>query len=236
MNLLVIGYTGKVGIKILKALKSLSPNTSFIGLSRKKIPDIPEDLIKESFSLDLNWSEDKIKEVISEVMKKHVINGFIDMASHFPQEGTPLQNFSFLSFKSLLEENFYKHTVLTKTIIDSVLSNSVGVSEGFDFPIVFILEQLLLIPSEKFFWYILSRKGLLDYIKLAGGIYISVGVRLNGVMVPIIEEPVESVLKNLPIHRACSIEEVAKAINFLIYNKYISGTILHLNGGRVLQL
>lgn len=122
-------------------------------------------------------------------------------------------------------------------LLSKAFAQSIGEAEG---RIVNILDWRALRPGADHFPYTISKAGLAAMtrsmaIALAPTITVN-GIAMGAILPPADGGDTESILEHVPAGRWADLDEVGKTLRFLLEGPaYITGEIIHLDGGRHLE-
>jgi len=174
---------------------------------------------------------ESIKEFISEVFSSQNLDGLVNNASVF----------SNLSWVDTQITQWNNHLSINLTA-PFLLSQAFGknISKNVDGRIVNILDWRAIHPGADHLPYTISKAGLAALTKslalaLAPNITVN-GIAFGAVMPPSDGGSAENILSSVPLSRWAEITEVEETLLFLLAGpKYITGEIIHLDGGRHLN-
>lgn len=137
-------------------------------------------------------------------------------------------------------ETWNRHMNINLTapfLLSKSFAQALGESEG---RIVNVLDWRALRPGADHFPYTISKAGLAALtrsmaIGLAPNITVN-GIAMGAILPPADGGDTESILENVPARRWADLDEVGKTLLFLLEGPaYITGEIIHLDGGRHLE-
>ena len=174
---------------------------------------------------------ESIKEFISEVFSSQNLDGLVNNASVF----------SNLSWVDTQINQWNNHLSINLTA-PFLLSQAFGknISNDLDGRIVNILDWRAIQPGADHLPYTISKSGLAALTKslalaLAPNITVN-GIAFGAVLPPSDGGSAENILSSVPLSRWVEITEVEETLLFLLAGpKYITGEIIHLDGGRHLN-
>ena len=172
---------------------------------------------------------ESIKEFISEVFSSQNLDGLVNNASVF----------SNLSWVDTQITQWNNHLSINLTA-PFLLSQAFGknISNDLDGRIVNILDWRAIHPGADHLPYTISKAGLAALTKslaLAPNITVN-GIAFGAVLPPSDGGSAENILSSVPLSRWAEITEVEETLLFLLAGpKYITGEIIHLDGGRHLN-
>jgi len=171
---------------------------------------------------------DSTREFINKVFVSNEIDIVINNASIF----------SNLSWESTTIDEWRKHhSVNLETPFLISQSYAKSLKEGYKGKIINMLDWRALKPGADHLPYTISKAGLAALTKslaisLAPGITVN-GIALGAILPPIDGTSVSTITEGLPIPRWAKISELEDTVMFLLAGpEYITGEILHLDGGR----
>ena len=89
----------------------------------------------------------------------------------------------------------------------------------------------------RYFDYLLSKKFLFDYTKMAA-IQLAPNIRVNGIAPGAVlppagesDEYLENISKTIPLRRPGAVKYIQKAVQYILENDFITGEILNIDGG-----
>jgi len=171
---------------------------------------------------------DSTREFINKVFVSNEIDIVINNASIF----------SNLSLESTTIDEWRKHhSVNLETPFLISQSYAKSLKEGYKGKIINMLDWRALKPGADHLPYTISKAGLAALTKslaisLAPGITVN-GIALGAILPPIDGTSVSTITEGLPIPRWAKISELEDTVMFLLAGpEYITGEILHLDGGR----
>jgi NAD(P)-dependent dehydrogenase (short-subunit alcohol dehydrogenase family) len=168
------------------------------------------------------------KNLISKISKNIPLFGLVNSAAIFGN----------ISFKSTEIKDWEQHIQVNLTapfLLSQAFASHLGhTKEG---RIVNILDWRALRPGSDHFPYTISKAGLAALtrslaVSLAPNIVVN-GLAFGAILPPSNGGAVENILDNVPAGRWADLDEVGKALVFLLDGPaYITGEIIHLDGGR----
>jgi NAD(P)-dependent dehydrogenase (short-subunit alcohol dehydrogenase family) len=187
---------------------------------------------QEATIIQADFSDpDSTKEFISEVFSSQKLDGLVNNASVF----------SNLSWVDTQITQWNNHLSINLTA-PFLLSQAFGknISNDLDGRIVNILDWRAIHPGADHLPYTISKAGLAALTKslalaLAPNITVN-GIAFGAVLPPSDGGSAENIISSVPLSRWAEITEVEETLLFLLAGpKYITGEIIHLDGGRHLN-
>jgi len=231
---LITGSAKRIGKELALALaKSGVDLVIHYHKSKKEAEDLQEQIRKlnvkcELISGDLNQNcfESLIKEALE---KMPHLNILINNASIF--EPTPFLTTTEDQLKRHLNINFIAPFFLTQNFAKIVKSGLV----------INFLDSKIKKTSKNYFSYLLSKKALADFTKMAA-IELGPKIRVNSIAPGITEfsldiddkNYLEKIVNNLPLKRIAKSSDIINAVKILIENEYLTGQIIFVDGGESL--
>jgi pteridine reductase len=170
----------------------------------------------------------QVNGLIESVQKLGPLYALVNNAAIFPAGG--LLETSIETWQANLAVNLTAPFLLTQAFIRAHQAGQNG-------RILNLLDWRALHPGRDHFGYTISKSGLAALTQaaaLAGAPEISVNaIALGAILPPSGEEENESILRNVPAKRWAELSELESAFLFLLTGPaYITGEIIHLDGGR----
>jgi len=196
-------------------------------IEAEKLKDKINSMGRECYlkRFDLNESE-KIPELMKEISDEcHNLEIIVNNASVFEES-----NFEVTSLEEL-DNNFSIH-LRSPFMIVSEFAKKMGKGQ-----VINILDTRITKNKTKYFGYLLSKKSLADFTKLAAS---SLGpeIRVNGIAPGLIlppegesDEYINQLAAKIPAQRKGEIKDITATLEFLVSNEYITGQIVFLDGG-----
>ena len=228
---LVTGGARRIGREICLKLADMGYDIVITYLSSKieadKLKDKINSMGRECYvkRFDLNKSE-KIPELMNEIFEECPnLEVIVNNASVFEEsnlEATSLEE---------LDENLSIH-LRSPFMIVSEFAKKVGKGQ-----VINILDTRITKNRTKYFGYLISKKALADFTKLAAS---SLGpeIRVNGIAPGLIlppegegDEYIKQLAAKIPAQRKGEIKDITAALEFLVSNDYITGQIIFEDGG-----
>ena len=235
-NILITGSARRIG-RILALTVAKAGGDVIIHHSNS--PDEAEGTKQEILALgqkaiiiQADFSDpESIKEFISEVFSSQILDGLVNNASVF----------SNLSWVDTQITQWNNHLSINLTA-PFLLSQAFGknIPNNLDGRIVNILDWRAIHPGADHLPYTISKAGLAALTKslalaLAPNITVN-GIAFGAVLPPSDGGSAENILSSVPLSRWAEITEVEETLLFLLAGpKYITGEIIHLDGGRHLN-
>jgi NAD(P)-dependent dehydrogenase (short-subunit alcohol dehydrogenase family) len=171
---------------------------------------------------------DEAARVISQANEMSPLYGLVNSAAIF--EPLSLEQTTLADWERHMVINLTAPFLLSQAFAKQIPDNSEG-------RIVNILDWRALRPGADHFPYTVSKAALAAMtqslaVALAPRITVN-GLALGAVLPPANESASDEIIKNVPAHRWSDAEEVEEALIFLLAGPaYITGEIIHLDGGR----
>lgn len=188
-----------------------------------------QDLGQNGVIFQADFSDpESTKEFIDQIFSLHEIDAVINNASIF----------SNLNWNTTTIEDWRRHQSVnleTPFLISQAYAKSVR--EGKNGKIINMLDWRALRPGTDHLPYTISKAGLAALTKslalsLAPNITVN-GIALGAILPPSDGSPTETITSGLPIPRWATISELEETVMFLLKGPdYITGEIIHLDGGR----
>jgi NAD(P)-dependent dehydrogenase (short-subunit alcohol dehydrogenase family) len=177
-------------------------------------------------SVDFSNPE-KIKDEISYIFQDQLIYGLVNSAAIF--ESVKFVDTTLLQWQQHLNIN-----LTAPFLLSQLFAENLGQKEG---RIVNIVDWRALRPGRDHFPYTISKAALAEMTKalalnLAPNIQVN-ALALGAILPPSDGNKDENIIRQVPANRWADLEEVSQAFLFLLDGpRYITGEILHLDGGR----
>jgi pteridine reductase len=163
-----------------------------------------------------------MKEIIEECPGLEIV---VNNASVFEESG--------LEATSLeeLDKNLSIH-LRSPFVIVREFANKIGKGQ-----VINILDTRITKNKTKYFGYLISKKALADFTRLAAS-SLGPGIRVNGIAPGLIlppegksDEYLKQLAAKIPAQRKGEIKDITAALQFLVENDYITGQIIFEDGG-----
>lgn len=177
------------------------------------------------FKADLNDSA-QTRELIPQINKSTPLHGLVNSAAIF--ESLSLEQTSVKEWEKHIAINLTAPFLLSQTFAKQAIGGG---------RIVNILDWRALRPGADHFPYTISKASLAAMtrslaVALAPGILVN-GLALGAILPPSDGKSNPDIIKNVPMKRWANEDEIEQALVFLLTSpEYITGEILHLDGGR----
>ena len=170
----------------------------------------------------------QVTHLFDEANQSGPIYALVNNAAIFPPGG--MLETSLETWQSNLSVNLTAPFLLSQSFIRQHTPEQTG-------RIINILDWRALRPGRDHFGYTISKAGLAaltEAAALAGSPYICVNAIALGAILPPTNEPeTDEILRNVPAKRWASLQELEEAFLFLLNGPaYVTGEIIHLDGGR----
>ncbi|UCF26656.1 MAG: SDR family oxidoreductase [Chloroflexota bacterium] len=188
-----------------------------------------EKLGRKAFLFQADLSDPQsAKNLIREISQATALYGLVNSASIF--ENLSLESTEIKDWQQHLQVNLTAPFLLSQTFASQLESQQEG-------RIVNILDWRALRPGSDHFPYTISKAGLVALtralaVSLAPNISVN-GLAFGAILPPSDGGATEGILDNIPARRWADLDEVGQALVFLLDGpSYITGEIIHLDGGR----
>jgi NAD(P)-dependent dehydrogenase (short-subunit alcohol dehydrogenase family) len=155
----------------------------------------------------------------------------VNSASGFPTDS--IANITVENWQSTMNLSLGSPLFLTKAFADQVASDRSGA-------VVNITDIKTMRPYREHLSYMLAKGGI-DTLTRASALALAPNIRVNAVALGVIlpppgegEDYVNALAADLPLKHAGGSQVVADAVVFLVRNDFITGEIVHLDGGALL--
>lgn len=171
---------------------------------------------------------EQISKLIDQALSFGPLTGLINSAAIFESQSVKSTNIDI--WNKHLTINLTAPFILSKNFADSISNQQIG-------KIINILDWRALRPGSDHFPYTISKAGLAALTKSLA-IAFAPNIQVNGIALGAILPPSEggttnSILNNVPAKRWANLAEVEEILLFLLDGpSYITGEIIHLDGGR----
>lgn len=238
---LITGAAKRIGreVALELALKGYDIAISY-NSSKKEALNLAQEIAKtkkvkcEIFQADLTKKEDA-KKLIKDVIKKFPnLNLLVNSASIF--------NKSNIFDIDQLDENFALHfqcpLILSQEFAKNVASRDLKNAQIINF-----LDKNITRLDTKYFYYLLSKKLFAELTKMMA-LQLAPEIRCNGIAPGFIledkfleedKEMAKKIIKKIPLNKKGNVDNILKAINYLLANDFICGEILFVDGGASLN-
>lgn len=184
---------------------------------------------RNAWILKADLSDPKqVAHLFDEAKQMGPIYGLVNNAAIFPPGG--LLDTSLVTWQNILSVNLTAPFLLSQSFIGLHTPGQTG-------RIINILDWRALRPGRDHFGYTISKAGLAALTEasaLAGSPDICVNAIALGAILPPTNEPENTeILKNVPAKRWATLQELEETFLFLLNGPaYVTGEIIHLDGGR----
>jgi pteridine reductase len=170
----------------------------------------------------------QVEKIFAAAILQGPLYGLVNNAAIFPAGG--LLETSLATWQANLDINLTAPFLLSQAFIKNHSSGQTG-------RIINLLDWRALRPGKDHFGYTISKSGLAALTQaaaLAGAPDISVNaIALGAILPPTGEAKNEAILRNVPAKRWADLSELESTVLFLLSGPaYITGEIIHLDGGR----
>ena len=169
--------------------------------------------------------EEEVCSLIENCAKEGTLEVLINNASVFVESDIEMEGSGLLD--ELFQTNFKAPYILTKQFARHC-------RKGL---IVNILDTKINQHHTKHLDYLLSKKNLEAFTYLSAT-QLAPSIRVNGIAPGLILPPenksenyLQKLAKNIPLQQTGSVKQLAQAMQFLIENRFITGEIIHVDGG-----
>ena len=236
-KIIITGGATRIGAAIAKKLSG--PNKEIIihyNKSKSKAESLKKELQRKGTKIylvkgDLSKESDVNKIVKFAKLKLKYFDCLINNASLF--ENDKLENFSTKSWGKHLRTNLRTPALLSKEFAKN--------TRGKNNNIINIIDQRVFKLTPYFFSYTISKTGLYTLTKTSA-MSLAPNVRVNGIAPgPTIknkrqsEKHFKKQYLSTPLRRQVNVQEICKAVDFLIKNKSITGQVLAVDSGQSLN-
>jgi pteridine reductase len=173
------------------------------------------------------YNTDMIQSEFIKIFKDHLVDGLVNSAAIF--EPVKFADTTLLQWQQHMNIN-----LTAPFLLSQLFAENLGKKEG---RIVNIVDWRALRPGRDHFPYTISKAALVDMTKalalnLAPNIQVN-ALALGAILPPSDGNKDENIIRQVPANRWAELEELSQAFLFLLDGpKYITGEILHLDGGR----
>jgi len=232
-NILITGGAHRIGKALSLAVAKAGGNVILhYGSSEEQAietKEIIEELNSNAFLLKANLADkSEVEQIIPRALAFGPIYGLINNAAIFAPINLAQTTTS--EWQKHLDINLTAPFILSQAFINTLNTNEHG-------RIINILDWRAARPQSDHFPYTISKAGLMA---LTYGLASSVGpnITVNGIALGAILPPSDGansidIVQNIPARRWAKIEEVQETLIFLLTGpEYITGEIIHVDGGR----
>jgi glucose 1-dehydrogenase len=188
-----------------------------------------EQMGQNAFLIQADLADaESVKSIVSELLQFTSLHGLINSASIF--ENITLESTGIDAWREHLQVNLTAPFLLSQAFASQLGSDEEG-------RIVNILDWRALRPGSDHFPYTISKGGLVALtrslaVSLAPNISVN-GLAFGAVLPPSDGTITDNILDGIPAGRWADLAEVGEALLFLLSGpSYITGEIIHLDGGR----
>lgn len=176
-------------------------------------------------------NEDSVVNSLDEVFTKYMVKLLVNNASVMTNES--LSESSFLSLQNHYQIHLFSPVIMSKYIFNQLNEDS------YDLQIINILDVKIYTNQSKRAAYLLSKKSLADFTKMAA-LEFAPKVRVNGIAIGWIYDPNgkarsqeehDNYLNKIPLHRKVSESDLLSTIDYISSNLQLTGQIINLAGG-----
>lgn len=176
------------------------------------------------FQADLSCDQpgDLVKQVTDHFPRLELL---INSASAY--EAASIANTSLALLQQQFSVNFFAPFILTQAFVKECKSGAV----------INILDNKIEFQQNDYAAYLLSKKTLAEFTRLAAIEY-APNIRINGIAPGVVlpgeertEDYVSWRIENIPLQQQGSVEDLLRAMNFLIDSKFVTGQIITVDGG-----
>src|SRR5699024_708989 len=174
-------------------------------------------------------SEEQISQLMEECAREGELEILINNASNFVESNFETEGVALLD--DLYKTNFKAPYLLTKQFARHC-------KEGL---ILNMLDTKINQYQTKHLDYLLTKKSLEDFTYLSAR-QLAPDIRVNGIAPGLIlapegetEDYLQKLAKNIPLQRSGALEQLTQALKFLINNSFITGEVIHVDGGEHLS-
>ena len=232
-NVFISGGAHRIGRLIALSAASLGANIVLhFGKSEQEAEETAEEIKKfgsQVLSIQQDLAEqEKIKDLISEISKKWPLHILVNNASIFAS----------LSFMETKLDDWERHIQINLTapfLLSQAFAEQYNYGNGGK--IINLLDWRAFRPGKDHFPYTISKSGLVGLTK-AMAVSLAPRISVNGLALGAILPPVgggndEKIISPVPMQRWALQEELEDTIKFLLTAPdYITGEVIHLDGGR----
>jgi NAD(P)-dependent dehydrogenase (short-subunit alcohol dehydrogenase family) len=232
-NYLITGAAYRLGRVFTLAVAKAGGN---VIIHHGHSPELAEQTLSEAIALGVNASviqadlqdTNQIAKLIDQALTIGPLSGLINSAAIF--ESQRVADTDLTSWNKHITINLTAPFLLSKNFARSISDQQNG-------KIVNILDWRALRPGSDHFPYTISKAGLAALTKSLAIAY-APNIQVNGIALGAILPPSDGrlnkdILKNVPAKRWAELSEVEETLIFLLEGpSYITGEIIHLDGGR----
>jgi NAD(P)-dependent dehydrogenase (short-subunit alcohol dehydrogenase family) len=235
---LITGSTGKLGRSIVLSLADSGANCICVYNKNKEMADTIEAALKEkgvrSLFVQADLASQKgIEKVFEKIKKFSYPQVLINGAANF--EKMPIEKISCEYIRKTFDINFIAAMLMTQKFVELVKKNKQPLKPIGK--IINITDATIEKPPRGYSIYS-ATKASLGSATISLAKELAPDITVNAVAPGLINwqkgvtaEQKKRILAHIPANRAGLPEEVAKAVNFLIENDYITGRTITIDGG-----